>query len=189
MSAQRPTPNDPRPATRPRSRRVVAYRATHAAGEQQARKIVAVAGGAALVLLALGLWGATSGMRPGAAPVGTIAFAPAAAAPTGVSGTPEPTPTPRTAQVLSGAGNQTTEDFNLTSGEARFVMSHKGREAFVVRLLDQAGRPAGGLEGLASELANTIGAWNGDRQVPIAATGRYKLQVTADGAWEVRVQQ
>ena len=96
---------------------------------------------------------------------------------------------PRPAQVLSGTGNQTTEEFNLTAGDARFVMSHKGREAFVVRLLDQAGRPAGGIEGLASELANTIGTWNGDRQVPIPTSGRYKLQVTADGAWEVRVQQ
>lgn len=109
--------------------------------------------------------------------------------------TPSPTPTPgrpdrpnrapaseRGAITFSGDGPEATESFVLEEGLAFFTLEHDGRDNFIVELLDNEGE-------LVDLLANEIGGFTGETLVRIEAAGEHVLNVDADGAWVIAVDQ
>ena len=98
-------------------------------------------------------------------------------------------PTPRAPIVLAGTGRKQTEPFALQSGAVRATMKHEGKQAFTVTLQDQQGNPAGGAGGLDAQLANAVGAWSGEKTTYVPSLGNYRLDVAADGAWQITLQQ
>ena len=97
---------------------------------------------------------------------------------------PEPEPEPEPVSLdFSGTGPQATEPFDLSTGLARFEMIHQGESNFIVVLLDDEGAEVG------SSLTNEIGPIDSSQAVQIPEDGTYLLNVDADGAWTIRVQQ
>jgi len=99
------------------------------------------------------------------------------------------TATPRPPVVLTGIGAGRSEGFNLQPGPVKFTMKHEGKAAFTVRLEDSQGLPAGGAAGLGSELTNSVGAFSGEKSTAVSSLGAYRVSVTADGPWQITVQQ
>jgi hypothetical protein len=97
--------------------------------------------------------------------------------------------TPRPPVVLTGEGARRSESFSLQPGPVKFTMKHEGKAAFTVRLEDSQGLPAGGAAGLGSELTSSVGAFSGEKSTTISSLGSYRLNVTADGPWQITVQQ
>jgi hypothetical protein len=108
---------------------------------------------------------------------------------------PEPHPAPEPPrpghQPITLAGTQSTmqtRSFQLESGLAVCKMTHQGQYNIIVTLLlledlDKQGRRVA--YGLADEFGNT----SVSNAVSIAPTGRYILEVEADGPWEVTIEQ
>jgi hypothetical protein len=92
-------------------------------------------------------------------------------------------PEPAAPLEFSGTGPQATEQFDLSAGLARFEMTHQGESNFIVTLLDDEGAEVG------SSLMNEIGPIDSSQAVQIPEDGTYLLNVDADGAWTIRVQQ
>ncbi|MEA3238683.1 MAG: hypothetical protein U9Q94_02750, partial [Candidatus Bipolaricaulota bacterium] len=96
---------------------------------------------------------------------------------------PQPEPV-----TLSGTGDSATEVFTLTEGLATFEMHHSGSSNFAVWLYDTNGKAV-------DLLANEIGPYSGTALEGVqadsmaAVPGTYLLEVTADGAWEITIQQ
>jgi uncharacterized protein with GYD domain len=61
-------------------------------------------------------------------------------------------------------------------------MAHQGESNFIVELLDDEGVEV-------STLMNEIGQYDASQAVQIPEDGTYLLNVDADGAWTIRVQQ
>lgn len=81
---------------------------------------------------------------------------------------------------LAGAGQAATRQITLNSGLYRVALDHYGSSNFIVRML------AG--DGVAVEtVANKIGAFHGSKAVRIVADGKFLFDVTASGAWIIRV--
>lgn len=134
----------------------------------------------------------TSAASGSTATAATTAAQPAATA--APAATPEPTATPAPTAtpeplVLSGSGQSVAGPFPLKAGLARITMAYTGARNFVVKLMDEAGKPAGGSFGLDSLLANQTGAWEGEKAVRIEKAGNYLLDITASGAWQITVKQ
>lgn len=102
---------------------------------------------------------------------------------------PAATATPRPPTLVTGSGTRPSESFLLQSGPVKFTMKHEGKAAFTVRLEDTQGNPAGGAAGLGSELTNSVGAFIGEKSTTMSSPGTYRLQVTADGPWQILIQQ
>lgn len=85
------------------------------------------------------------------------------------------------AQAFSGTGQQATEMFPLSEGLAVFELEHRGSSRFVVRLLNERGA-------LTEEVVSATGPFNGSKAIEVPRTGQYLLDVTADGAWSVRLR-
>ena len=97
---------------------------------------------------------------------------------------PKPEPEPPAEPIeFSGTGPQATEEFDLSAGLARFEMTHQGESNFIVELLDDEGAQVG------SSLMNEIGLIDSSQAVQIPEDGSYLLNVDADGAWTIRVEQ
>ncbi len=62
-------------------------------------------------------------------------------------------------------------------------MTHQGEGNFIVELLDDEGSEVG------SSLMNEIGPIDASQAVQIPEDGSYLLNVDADGAWTIVVQQ
>jgi len=96
---------------------------------------------------------------------------------------PEPVPI-----TFSGTGDVVTELFSLTEGLATFEMRHTGSANFIVWLYNTDGAAV-------DLLANVIGTYSGTALVGVradswgAVPGTHLLEVAADGAWEITVQQ
>ncbi|HEV2130181.1 MAG TPA: hypothetical protein VGR27_03735 [Longimicrobiaceae bacterium] len=86
------------------------------------------------------------------------------------------------AQNISGTGQQATDLFTLPAGLATFEIEHEGEGAFAVRLLDEQGE-------LIDNLASTTGPFRGSRAVRVPRPGRYLVDVSATGAWSIRLRQ
>ena len=82
---------------------------------------------------------------------------------------------------LTGSGQTLTDPFTLEPELTTFTMTHEGESNFAPRLLDDNGD-------LVALLANTIGSYQGSAAASVDA-GQYRLDVAADGAWEVVVEQ
>ena len=96
---------------------------------------------------------------------------------------PQPEPEPAAPLEFSGAGPQASEQFDLSADLARFEMTHQGQSSFIVTLLDDEGAEVG------SSLMNEIGPIDSSQAVQIPEDRTYLLNVDADGAWTIRVQQ
>ncbi len=97
-----------------------------------------------------------------------------------------PPPEPIT---LSGSGDDVTSSFDLNEGIATFQMTHNGGSNFIIWLYNA---DTGEKDEL---LVNEIGSYSGSRIVGVYAgssdvkPGRYLLDVTAGGSWEVNIEQ
>lgn len=99
---------------------------------------------------------------------------------------PEPAPAPPPAPEpiqLTGTGSQASKFFELEEGLTVINMAHQGQTNFIVTLLDEQGRE------VSYALANDIGTVEISGAVHIAKAGRYILDVTADGPWQMTVRQ
>jgi len=91
--------------------------------------------------------------------------------------------------ILSGIGDDVTSHFNLIAGIAIFDMIHDGDSNFIIWLYNVS---SGENEEL---LVNEIGPYSGSRIVGVydgfsdVKPGEYVLDVTADGNWEVSIEQ
>lgn len=85
------------------------------------------------------------------------------------------------AQSLRGSGTRATQAFPLVAGIAVFEVQHRGEAPFQMRLVDEQGQ-------VVDEIASGVGAFGGSKAVRIPATGRYLVNVVADGDWSVRVR-
>lgn len=83
---------------------------------------------------------------------------------------------------FKGTGQQVSPKFQLHRGLAIFHMTHKGRRNFSMPLLDSQGE-------YIELLVNRIGTFDGSKAVGIKTDGTYVLDIAADGAWTVTVQQ
>jgi hypothetical protein len=114
----------------------------------------------------------------------------ACAPPGGSQAGPTPVPEPPSIQSLpgrgvavAGHGSAQTEDISpeysggLTVGIDLVTLTHDGRSSFIVTAV----------EGEQSEqLTSAIGAYQGQR--PLVVQGPVRFQVTADGAWTLKIQ-
>lgn len=85
------------------------------------------------------------------------------------------------AQRFAGAGKQATTTFTLRGGLTTIHLTHSGQRNFAVWLLDSSGSRV-------DLLANEIGGFDGTKALGLRA-GSYLMDVTADGAWAIEIQQ
>ena len=104
---------------------------------------------------------------------------------TGPTSTPAPTNTPASTStpvpppepvILSGSGQQATEEFYLPSTIAVANFTHNGSSNFVVMAYVDDGEEL---------LVNEIGSYRGSR--PLVSSGPVMLDIDADGAWTVKI--
>ncbi len=83
---------------------------------------------------------------------------------------------------LSGASQQASDKFVLESGLSIFKMTHDGSSNFAITLLDENGQRV-------ELLVNEIGPFNGSKAVGITMSGTHILDIAADGAWTITIEQ
>ena len=102
-----------------------------------------------------------------------------------LAGSPSPSPvkTPESIppQTFNGKSQAATPKFRLEAGLSIFRMTHQGNANWAPKLLDGEGN-------LVELLANEIGKFDGAKAVKVGA-GEYVIDVTANGAWEIIVEQ
>lgn len=91
------------------------------------------------------------------------------------------TASPLSAQQLEGTGSHASPLFALDAGLAVFDVEHHGRGRFTVLLLDERAE-------VVARLADTAGAYSGSTAVRVPRSGRYLLDVEADGPWTIRLR-
>jgi len=96
--------------------------------------------------------------------------------------TPGPDPDPSPTESFSGSGHQVTPLFRLSAGRAIFRMTHTGSSNFIIWLEDDSAD-------LVALLVNEIGSFNGSTSEHIEDSGWYMLDISADGAWTVTIEQ
>jgi hypothetical protein len=119
-----------------------------------------------------------SDKKSGNSPVDeTKASSQEATSPTQTQKIQEPTPI-----IISGAGQQATQKFNLEQGLAIFTMQNSGQGNFIVHLLDSEGNTL-------PSFVNEIGNYNGSRAVQISKQGTYIFDINSDGLWTITITQ
>lgn len=83
--------------------------------------------------------------------------------------------------TFTGTGQQATPFVRLEGGTTHFRASHRGKGNFIVRLLSGGGR-------FVELVANEIGNCRTSRDVLIDTPGSHVLDVSAEGAWELKVR-
>lgn len=99
---------------------------------------------------------------------------------TPIPSTPIPAPT-HTPQQFTGSGQQTSPQFQLSSGLVTFHFTHDGQGHFAIWLLDNQGNRI-------DLLVNTIGPFDGSKALGIQKPGLYLLNIQADGNWTVEIK-
>jgi len=92
-----------------------------------------------------------------------------------------PTPTPVT-QSFSGDGHRAISPIQLDEGLTIVTLTHTGSSNFAVWLLDSNGENV-------DLLVNEIGSFDGSTALGIEVAGAYALDITADGAWTIKIEQ
>lgn len=90
---------------------------------------------------------------------------------------PAPEPT-----QLSGKGDRATRTFSLEPGLVIWKVEHEGRSNFQVHLLNEQGDEV-------DLPVNHIGRYTGSQAGHVRHAGKHRLQVKADGAWKVTLEQ
>lgn len=85
--------------------------------------------------------------------------------------------------TLEGTGTKATDQFDLQEGLAIIKLSHQGGKSnFIVQLLNSE-------TGDIDYLSNEIGDYEGTTALHISKSGKYLLNVQADGEWKVDINQ
>lgn len=79
---------------------------------------------------------------------------------------------------FSGRGHEATNLFSLNSGLYVFRLHHTGESNFIVHLVSESGQSI-------DYLVNQIGDFDGSKAVRIERSGKYLLNIDADGDWSV----
>jgi len=95
---------------------------------------------------------------------------------------PTPSSAPSPPQTYTGHGQEFSPFFTLASGLTTFHMEHSGSANFIVWLLDDQGD-------WVDLLVNKIGSFDGSKAVSVDDSGIYLLDITADGNWDVSIEQ
>lgn len=90
---------------------------------------------------------------------------------------PEPDPI-----TFSGSGDTVTDFFTTEFQLLRVHLSHDGDSNFIVWLVDEEGNKE-------ESLANKIGRYDASRYFNPLPNQKYLLDIQADGAWEIRIEQ
>jgi PKD repeat protein len=90
---------------------------------------------------------------------------------------PEPDPI-----TFSGSGDQATDFFTTDFRLLEVHLSHDGQSNFIVWLIDEEGNKE-------ENFANKIGSYEASRYFNPKPGEKYLLEVQADGAWEIRIEQ
>jgi hypothetical protein len=83
---------------------------------------------------------------------------------------------------LSGHGDRASKRFSLEQGLVIWKITHDGESNFQIHLLDDEGNEV-------DLPLNHIGQYEGSQAGHIRRAGLYRLQVKADGAWSVTIEQ
>lgn len=92
-----------------------------------------------------------------------------------------PSPTPVT-QSFSGQGHRAISPVQLDDGLTIVTLTHTGASNFAIWLLDSNGENV-------DLLVNEIGPFDGSTALRIEIAGAYALDITADGAWTIEIEQ
>ncbi len=84
--------------------------------------------------------------------------------------------------ALSGSGDTVTDAIDLQPGFIVLDANHSGSRNFIVKLYDPNGNPT-------ELMINHIGNYNGKTFALIEQTGSYRFEITADGNWDLIVDQ
>lgn len=84
--------------------------------------------------------------------------------------------------LLTGVGQQASKQFELLAGLATVKLTHDGTSNFAVWVFDSMGERI-------ELLVNETGIFDGSKAFSVPADGKYLLDVSADGAWQVTIQQ
>ena len=93
-----------------------------------------------------------------------------------------PVPQFEAVHEFSGTTPTVTELFWLRAGAAIVTLEHQGESNFIVWLEDETADEV-------DLLVNEIGQFSGSTSVHIDVAGWYMLDIEADGAWSIRVEQ
>jgi hypothetical protein len=93
-----------------------------------------------------------------------------------------PPPVPAATQKQSGSGPQPNAPIKLTAGQATFRITHDGEGLFTLFLLNAQGQRV-------AYLGQALGALDRVYSLAVPLSADYALEVTADGAWTVTVEQ
>lgn len=86
------------------------------------------------------------------------------------------------AERIKGRGQEATRQIKLDAGLAVIALHHSGSNHFAVWLLDSQGNQI-------DLLANVLGTFEGSRAVGLERAGSYLFDVSADGQWEIVIDQ
>lgn len=84
--------------------------------------------------------------------------------------------------TLSGTGQTATDPVELIAGLTTVKIKHSGEGHFSIWVLDESGENV-------ELLVNETGFFDGSKAFQIPSNGKYVLDVSADGPWEVVIQQ
>ncbi|MCK5149801.1 hypothetical protein KAJ87_02655 [Candidatus Pacearchaeota archaeon] len=84
--------------------------------------------------------------------------------------------------TISGSGQQASEYFELEQGLSIFKLNSNGNGHFSMVLYDDEGE-------YIDLLVNEVGSFDGSKLVAIDKSGKYLLDVSADGSWQAHITQ
>ncbi len=84
--------------------------------------------------------------------------------------------------TFDGTGTEVTEKFNLKKGLAIINADHTGTSNFILNLMNTA-------NGDKTYIINEIGSYDGKLAISVATDGEYLFNVTADGGWNIGLEQ
>lgn len=87
-------------------------------------------------------------------------------------------------QTFSGSGTSTSEEFELSPGPILAEFTHDGSSNFIVDLVTLDGESYQDVN-----ISNQIGSVDSSQAASVSADGGYKLNVDADGEWEIALEQ
>lgn len=93
---------------------------------------------------------------------------------------PRPNQVPSVPRTLSGKGVTVSDFVQLNKGMHTFKLKNSGEGRFRVLLLDRDGQRV-------DSIVSEDGAFDGTKEVRVAKTGIYLMNVTSDGSWTIDV--
>jgi len=98
-------------------------------------------------------------------------------------------PSRRQVAEISGFGDHSEGPFDLLEGPAFVAIQFDGERTFRLRLVNERGEATSPLASPAGFVGGQFRPWKVRTVAPIAANGRYFLEVSGEGDWKVVVTQ